>query len=141
VTGLDQQHRAEVSVRLAAVPERVRAALTVADELAAWYWPASLAPEAFSEPEVGGRFSVASTMSGMGVSGEYVALEVPRRIVQTWRWDGEERESRVCIDLAADGDGTQMRVVHDRVDAATAQAYRQDWESCLSRLPAHLTGN
>jgi uncharacterized protein YndB with AHSA1/START domain len=141
VTNLDEGHQAEISVRLASPPERVWTALTSADELAAWYWPASLAPRAFSEPVVGGQFRVGSTVSQIGFSGEYVALDMPRRIEQTWRWDGEARESRVRIELVAHGNNTEMRVIHDRVDAATAEAYRQGWEGCLSRLPAHLAAS
>ncbi|MEV0899452.1 SRPBCC family protein [Actinoplanes sp. NPDC049802] len=134
----DEEYEAEMSVRLACPPERVWAALTVADEPAAWYRPAELAPQAFSEPVVGGRFRVGSTVSQAGFSGEYLVLDMPCRIEQTWRWDGEARESRVRIGLVADGDSTEVRVVHGRLDAATAEACRQGWVSCLSRLPAHL---
>lgn len=139
MTNLDREHRAEVRILLAASLERIWAALTVADELAAWYWPPSLKPKVFSEPVVGGRFSVGSTASGIGFSGKYVTLHPPHRMEQTWRWDGDDRASRVRIDLVSHGEGTELHVTHDQVDAATAEAYQQGWESCLSRLITHLS--
>ena len=99
---------------------------------------------ATSNPVVGGRFGI--NADGMGFSGEYVELDRPRRIVQAWRWHGDDRDSRVTIELTPAGDGTDLVVVHDRIDAATAVDYRAGWESCLGRLPRYLasgspTGN
>jgi uncharacterized protein YndB with AHSA1/START domain len=67
---------------------------------------------------------------------EAVLLDPPRRIVQSWRWPGDDRDSRVTIDLVGAGDGTDLTVVHDRLDA---ERYRQGWASCLDRLPAYLS--
>jgi uncharacterized protein YndB with AHSA1/START domain len=130
---------AVITSHVAAPPARVYAALTDADELAAWYWPSALSPKAVSHPVVGGRFGIDTATAGMGFAGEYVELEPPRRIVQTWRWAGDDRDSRVRIDLTPSGDGTDLVVVHDQVDAETAEMYRAGWESCLARLPGYLT--
>ncbi len=130
---------ARVEAHVAAPPERVWAALTDADSLAAWYWPAAGSPAATSDPVVGGRFGVRG--DGMGFAGEYAELERPRRIVQSWRWDGDDRDSRVTIELTPAGDGTDLVVVHDRIDAATAEDYRAGWESCLARLPGFLASD
>jgi len=119
-----------------ASPERVWAALTEADALSAWYWPASLHPVATSDPVVGGRFGIEA--DGMGFAGAYVELEPPRRMVQAWRWLGDDRDSRVTVELTAAAGGTDLVVVHDLVDAATAETYRAGWESCLGRLPGYL---
>ena len=86
---------------------------------------------------VGGRFGIDA--SGMGFAGEYVELDRPYRIVQTWRWQGDHRDSRVTISLAPAGDGTDLVVVHDGLDAETATMYRAGWQSCLDRLPAYLS--
>jgi len=127
---------AVISVHLAAPPERVYAALTDADALQAWYWPASMSPRAFSDPVVGGRFGIDTDRAGF--SGTYTELDPPRRIVQSWRWRGDDRDSRVTIDLVPADGGTDLTVVHDRGDAETAEMYREGWRSCLERLPAYL---
>jgi uncharacterized protein YndB with AHSA1/START domain len=129
---------ARISAHVSAPPERVWSALTDADALTAWYWPASTSPRATSDPVVGGRFGVTTADPGMAFSGEYLVLEPPRRLVQSWRWAGDDRDSRVTIELSPAGDGTDVVVRHDRLDAETATAYRQGWESCLTRLPGYL---
>ena len=128
---------AVITVHLAAPPDRVYAALTDAEALQAWYWPAGMSPRAFSDPVVGGHFGIEA--DGAGFEGHYTELDPPRRIVQSWRWQGDGRDSRVTIDLApADGGATDLTVVHDRVDAETAEMYRQGWASCLDRLTAYV---
>lgn len=133
---MSHDRSAVITVHAAAPPERVWAALTDADALQAWYWPAAMSPRAFSDPVVGGRFGIDA--QGFGFAGCYTELDPPRRLVQTWRWDGDDRDSRVTIDLAAAGDGTDVTVVHDQVDAETAEMYRQGWASCLDRLRAYV---
>jgi uncharacterized protein YndB with AHSA1/START domain len=129
---------AEITAHLPAAPERVWAALTDPDALAAWYWPVSMQPTATSDPVVGGRFGITTEDAGMGFEGVYLALDEPRRIVQSWRWAGDDRDSRVTIDLTPADGGTDLIVVHDRVDAETAESYRAGWQSCLTRLPGYL---
>ena len=85
---------------------------------------------------VGGGFGIEA--DGMGFSGRYRELDPPRRIVQSWRWGGDDRDSRVTIELVPAGGGTDMVVVHDQVDAETAAMYQAGWGSCLSRLPGFL---
>lgn len=127
---------AVVRSRLDAAPERVWTAFTEPEALAAWYWPATVQPRAYSTPVVGGRFGIDA--DGMGFSGEYRELAAPHRIVQSWRWTGDDRDSRVTIELNPAGDGTDLVVVHDEVDADTAELYRVGWETCLARLPGYL---
>jgi uncharacterized protein YndB with AHSA1/START domain len=129
---------AEITTHIDAPPERVWAALTDADALTAWYWPATLEPVATSDPVVGGAFGIATASPEMGFSGTYVELDPPRRLVQTWRWAGAQSDSRVTIDLTPADGGTHLVVVHDQVNAETAEMYRQGWESCLGRLPGYL---
>jgi uncharacterized protein YndB with AHSA1/START domain len=127
---------AVIESRVDAPPDQVWFALTDAAALTAWYWPAAMQPRAFSEPVVGGRFGIDA--GDMGFAGEYRELDPPRRLVQSWRWAGDDRDSRVTIELAPSGDGTGLRIVHDEVDDETAAMYRAGWESCLTRLPAYL---
>jgi uncharacterized protein YndB with AHSA1/START domain len=132
-------HSAELKVHLDGAPDRVWHALTDADALRAWYWPASLEPRAVSDARAGGRFGISTSDDGMGFSGEYREFDPPRRMVQAWRWAGDDRDSRVTIELTPSGSGTDLVVVHDRVDEQTAEMYRQGWASCLDRLPGYLS--
>jgi uncharacterized protein YndB with AHSA1/START domain len=129
---------AEIKVHIAASPGRVWAAFTDPDALTAWYWPAEFSPKATSDARVGGRFGIATASADMGFAGEYLELEPPQRIVQSWRWAGDDRDSRVTIELSPAGDGTDVVVTHDRVNAHTAAMYRAGWQSCLDRLPEYL---
>src|SRR3982750_381420 len=124
---------ARITAHLDAAPDRVWTALTDAGALTAWYGPESVQPRATSDPVVGGRFGMTTASAGMGFSGEYRELDRPRRIVQCWRWAGDDRDSRVTIELTPAGGGTDVLVVHDQLDADTAEAYREGWESCLDR--------
>jgi uncharacterized protein YndB with AHSA1/START domain len=112
--------------------ERVWTALTDAGELTAWYWPAAVHPRATSDPVVGGGFGIDA--DGMGFAGRYLELEPPHRIVQSWRWAGDDRDSRVSIELTAAGSGTDIRVVHSELDEEAAAMYDAGWASCLARL-------
>lgn len=129
-----------VTRTLNAPPERVWRALTDANELAAWFWPPSWASTVEADVRVGGRYRVASEVGGMAVGGEYVAVEPFERLVQTWRWDGEDHETLVTTTLTPSGDGTLVTILHERFatdeDAAN---HRQGWDDCLDRLPSHLT--
>jgi uncharacterized protein YndB with AHSA1/START domain len=131
--------QAEMTAHLLAEPKHVWSALTDADALAAWYWPASVQPRVTSDPRVGGRFGITAGAADMGFSGEYVELDEPRHMVQSWRWAGDDTDSRVTIELIPADGGTDLVVVHDELDAETAERYRAGWESCLERLPAYLS--
>ncbi|MDY7090180.1 MAG: SRPBCC family protein [Actinomycetota bacterium] len=128
---------AVIRSRVGAPPEQVWFALTDAHALAQWYWPAAMNPRAHSEPVVGGHFGIEA--GDRGFAGEYREVDPPRRLVQSWRWSGDDRDSRVTIELTPSGSGTDLLVVHDQVDAETAEMYSAGWESCLSRLPGYLT--
>jgi uncharacterized protein YndB with AHSA1/START domain len=131
-------HSAQLKAHLEASPERVWHALTDADALTAWYWPPSVQPRAVSDARAGGAFGISTTTEGMGFSGTYREFDPPRRMVQSWRWAGEDTDSRVTIELTPAGGGTDLLIVHDLLDEQTAEMYRQGWASCLDRLPGHL---
>lgn len=111
-------------------------ALTDARALAAWFWPASMHPRAHSEPVVGGRFGVDA--GDMGFAGQYRDSTHPAVRCSLGGGPGDDRDSRVTIELPPSGAGVDLVIVHDQVDDETAEMYRAGWESCLARLPAHL---
>jgi uncharacterized protein YndB with AHSA1/START domain len=128
----------EITAHLDASPDQVWTALTDPDALTAWYWPPSLSPTATSDARVGGRFGIATASADMGFAGEYLELDAPKRMVQSWRWAGDDRDSRVTIELTPADGGTDLVVTHDQLDTETAQMYRAGWQTCLDRLPAYL---
>jgi uncharacterized protein YndB with AHSA1/START domain len=125
---------------LTAPPERVWRAWTTAEELGAWIWPTSWGTTCSIDLRVGGRFRIESAGDGPNVSGEYVTIDPPGRIVTTWQWDDEVEETLVTITIEPDGTGSTLTVTHERfTDEETRADHLQGWNDCLDRLPAHLT--
>lgn len=133
----------EITRTLPGPPERVWRAFTDPAELTAWFWP-HLAAVVEVDLRVGGGYRITATngpTDDFGISGEYVSLEPPHRLVFTWRWHGEPAETLVTIELAAGaGPGnTVMTLVHERfTDQAARDAHAQGWSDCLDRLPPWL---
>jgi uncharacterized protein YndB with AHSA1/START domain len=122
--------------------QRVWRALTEAEAFAAWFWPVHFATEVEMDARPGGGFRVSAPGApggGLAVSGTYQEVEPPCRLVFTWRWDGEEEETRVTIELSDAGDGTALALVHEGFAAdSTRDAHHIGWTDCLDRLPTWL---
>ncbi len=116
-------------------PERVWRALTT-DDLAAWFWPPRFETTVQLDLRVGGAYRIDGPGAGMAVSGVFVAIDEPTRLVQTWRWDGEEAETLVTYTLAETPEGaTALRVVHENfADEQACAQHQQGWSDCLDRL-------
>ena len=129
-----------ISRTLAAPLDRVWRAFTDPAALVAWFWPQRFAPTAEVDLRVGGRYRIGGPAVGMAVSGEYVTVEPPHKLVFTWVWDGEPGETLVTIELAAAGTGTELALRHERfADDAGRDNHAQGWHDCLDRLPEWLT--
>jgi uncharacterized protein YndB with AHSA1/START domain len=124
---------------LAAPPERVWRAFTDPAALAAWFWPQHFATTVETDLRVGGRYRIDGPGAGMAVSGEYVTVEAPSRLMFTWRWDGEVEETLVTLHLPPVGDGTELTLTHERLsDDAARDNHIKGWSDCLDRLPQWL---
>ena len=124
-----------------ATPERVWRAFTSAAELAAWMWPERWETVSEVDLRVGGRFRIASAVSGMAVVGEYLSLDEPHGLVQTWQWEGEPTETLVTITLDAVPGGTALTIVHENFHTNEDSAnHLQGWNDCLDRLEPYLAG-
>ena len=117
--------------------ERVWKALT-SDELAGWFWPPRFATTVRLDLRVGGAYRIDGPGAGMAVSGVFVAVDEPDRLVQTWRWDGEDAETLVTFTLAESPEGgTALTIVHENfADEQSCASHRQGWNDCLDRLVA-----
>src|SRR5690349_20779851 len=119
--------------------EQVWRALTEPAALAAWFWPERFGTTAEVDLHVGGRYRIAGPAVGMAASGEYRAVEPPRRLVFTWRWDGEPDETLVTVELAPDPTGTLLSLRHEGfADDAQRDDHAKGWHDCLDRLPGWL---
>ena len=120
--------------------DRVWGAMTDPVALAAWFWPQRFNPTAEVDLRVGGRYRIDGPAAGMAVSGEYVTVEPPHKLVFTWAWDGEDDETLVTVDLTATADGTELSLRHERfVGDEQRDQHAQGWHDCLDRLPEWLS--
>jgi uncharacterized protein YndB with AHSA1/START domain len=130
---------AVVTRSVPAPPARCWRAFTVAEELVAWFWPASFGTEAAIEARPRGGLRIAAPARDMGVRGRVLEAEAPRHLLVTWRWDGELGETVVAIDVEAEGDGSGITVRHDGFATdAEARDHEQGWSDCLDRLAGYL---
>jgi uncharacterized protein YndB with AHSA1/START domain len=130
----------EVEVRIAASPETVFDFFTEPDRMIQW-----MGRSARLDPKPGGEFYCDINADAV-VSGEYVALEPPRRVVFTWGWNGEDSvtppgSSTVEVLLEADGEGTTVRLIHsDLPSEESATKHGHGWRHYLDRLAGAAVG-
>jgi uncharacterized protein YndB with AHSA1/START domain len=128
--------------RLKAPPAAVFEAFTDAKKLASWF--GSGAPETKVievDPRVGGAYHFGFT--GMGgerndVMGVFKEVTPVRRLVFSWHWKSTpERESQVTIDIAPDGEGSSLTLLHEHFyDEAARDNHQMGWTYGLDQLVA-----
>ena len=120
-------------------PTQVHAAFTSADALARWWWPHLPDTTYAVDGQTGGAYEIRSAAAGIGVRGNFVALDPPTSIRMTWIWLDDDREVEpedVAIDFEPVAGGTLVRVTHECV--AKADDLRQGWVDVLARLARAL---
>jgi uncharacterized protein YndB with AHSA1/START domain len=108
--------RVVVEARVDATPELVFPAFTSADELARWWWPHLPDTTYAIDPRPGGAYAIRSQAAGIGVEGDVLRLDPPRRLDLTWRW------------------------LNDGVPEPEEPVIREGWESVLGRLRERFAG-
>jgi uncharacterized protein YndB with AHSA1/START domain len=129
----------EVQVRIGAPPDVVFAYFVDPDLYCRWKGSSA---ELDARP--GGLYRVLMP-SGDRVRGEYLVVEPPNRVVFTWGFEGSRElppgSSTVEITLHADGDGTIVRLRHDRLPTdVSREQHTVGWRHYLERLAIVATG-
>jgi uncharacterized protein YndB with AHSA1/START domain len=132
----EDQGRVRIEMALPAPIEAVYAAWTQPEAMARWLTPTGSA-EVEADVRVGGRFRVVMIGDGMSIqhTGEYLTVEPPRRLSFTWQspYTGAE-PSVVTVTLTANGDSTQLLLLHERLPEGAAESHRGGWGAILQRL-------
>ncbi|TMK27628.1 MAG: transcriptional regulator [Actinobacteria bacterium] len=130
-------------IAIAASPETVWQFLVDPERATLW-----MGQVATFDPRPGGVYKV-DVIPGHTASGEFVELDPPHRLVQTWGWEpGNEGprsvppgSSTIEIELASDGDGTLLRFTHrDLPDSAAVTSHARGWDHYLERLAIAAAG-
>jgi uncharacterized protein YndB with AHSA1/START domain len=93
----------------------------------------------------GGAYRV-EVLPGDAVLGEFVELDPPRRLVQTWGWESPSGSvppgsTMVTFDLVPHADGTLVRVTHAGLSqGAATQRHGRGWDHYLPRLSGVAAG-
>jgi uncharacterized protein YndB with AHSA1/START domain len=129
-----------LSRHLSAPPPIVFARWTDPYSMARWLSPTGEA-KVEADVRVGGRFTVIMLGEGMRLrhTGEYLAIEPPRRLSFTWVSPYTGREpSVVTVELAPSGDGTVLRLTHERLPADQVEPHTHGWTSIIEHLAAAM---
>jgi uncharacterized protein YndB with AHSA1/START domain len=93
------------------------------------------------DPRVGGRFTMVDRRDGIDVehTGAYLALDRPRRIVFDFAVPAfSTRRTRITVDVALRGNGSEVGVVQHDTPAEYAERARAGWGMVLDALARAL---
>lgn len=135
------------TIDIAVAPERVYRAIT-SEELTRWWGSDDLyrTTKWSGDVRVGGSWrtdGVSKDGKAFSVSGEFLELDPPHKLVQTWRPDWEPNASTTTITwrfTPIEG-GTRVTVRHVGFGAAhdACAGHADGWERVLSWLSLHYT--
>ena len=133
------------SVEIASPPERVFAALTTS-ELAEWWGSADTyrVTKFTADLRVGGAWrsdGVSADGKPFSVRGEFLEIEPPRRLVQTWSYDwGPPQVTTIRYQIDPIPSGSRVTVWHEGFGANTqsCEDHALGWERVLGWLSAHF---
>ena len=139
----------ELQRRFRASPERVFRAWTQPLALREWWCPAGwAASEIEIDLRAGGRYRIAMVRAGdagpgASVSGQFLEVRPPERLVYTWRWEGAFAgmpETLVTLELSGSENETLLILRHDNfTDTGLRQQHRSGWIAACDRLDRAMT--
>jgi uncharacterized protein YndB with AHSA1/START domain/uncharacterized protein YciI len=135
-------------VEIEVPPERVFRALTTPDEVKQWWGSPELyrITESTIDLRVGGLWrstGVGSDGTPFSVSGKYIEIEPPHRLVHTWNPDWEPAggaPTTIRYQLEPTPTGTRVTVRHEGFGsrAQSCAGHAEGWERVLGWLVAHF---
>ncbi len=134
----------EIRRTYSASRSKVYGALTTAKLMARWL---NAGPDGHSVVEsdcrIGGAYSVKMYSEGgellAETSGEYLELELDRKVVCTWCTKGFVEHSVLSFELSDQEGGTELILRH-QLPGALVDPHSQGWPNCLNRLDALVGG-
>lgn len=96
------------------------------------------------DPTVGGmlRLDIDDEGSRSVVTGEFLAIDRPRRLVFTWRdsdWADSDPDSVVTVLLEPHGaDATEMRILHESLPPGAMESYGPGWDLVARQLETSI---
>lgn len=137
---INVQDTLEMTRMLDSPRETVWEAWTDPAVLARWWWPARFQTVYEVDLRVGGDFSFRTAdlpdLGVLAVSGTYIEVRRPERLVYTWRWEGQaEPPTKVTVEFVERGQGTEVRITHAGfASEGERNNHLQGWNDCLDRL-------
>lgn len=135
----------QIAQRFRAPPEVLFRAWTEPEQLKRWWGPGGFTvPECAIDLRPGGRYRIVMQPPDRAahvLSGTYIAVEPPTRLVYTWSFDGTQAddgaESLVTVEFRAVGDETEVTVLQERLpNQPSRDMHRDGWKGSLDRLRA-----
>lgn len=139
----------QIKRRFAASRDAVFSALTDPEALAQWFGPEGVTVKVVSldlRPDGAYSFEFhGSEGSFHGLTGRYLEIEPPRRLVTTWVWgegDYGGIETRVTYELREVDGGTELSLTHENLaDAEARDKHNWGWTSTFDCLERFLQAN
>jgi uncharacterized protein YndB with AHSA1/START domain len=137
----------------AAPPEDVFDAWTSPEVLTRWWAarPTWTSPGCEVDLRVGGRYVLRMQDDETGdvhaVGGVYREVDRPRRLVYTWRWEGDAglhpgHESLVTVDFVDAGDGTTVVLEHSGLASDESRVrHEAGWTGTFDNLATRIFGD
>lgn len=127
--------------------QRVFDAWTKPEELTRWHAPGPLTVSlAEIDLRAGGAYRihmVAPDGKEHRVSGSYLELDPPKKVVYTWGWDGDHpvKESVVSVEFHDRGDVTEVVLTHAGITHDQERAnHEHGWTAIMDKFEAEFAG-
>ncbi len=96
-------------------------------------------PEAYVDLRLGGavRVVMRDPIKGTeyGGGGHYTEIDPPTRLVFTWTWDDDARETLIELDFEEVAGATTVRLTHSSLrDQESVLSHEDGWNACFDNL-------
>jgi glutathione S-transferase len=129
---------------IAAPPEVLFDAWTIAERLTSWWGPRPVTCAAATiDARVGGAYRIENRVpdgSIVVIEGTFTKVERPDVLAFTWSVGGAEH-SHVTVRFERRGEATEVVILHEKIGSETIRdSHEAGWQGCLDGL-ARLPGN